>query len=121
MKPAIELARVVKDEFEVAMIRKANHVSAIAHHTLMSKVKGASNERELYATFQERCTFYGAQEMAYHPIMASGRAAATLHYVKNDEPMDGKLNILVDAGAEWNNYASDIVSSSRSLVLRITG
>jgi hypothetical protein len=39
-----------------------------------------------------------------------GTAAATLHYMKNSEPMEGKLNLLLDAGAEYNCYASDIVS-----------
>ncbi|KAF7564025.1 hypothetical protein G7046_g172 [Stylonectria norvegica] len=108
LKNAIEVTRVVKDEFEVAMIRKANSVSRIAHVAVLEKAKQATNERELEAVFLERCTAHGAKEMAYSPIAASGRAAATLHYVKNDEPLDGKLNLLLDAGAEWNNYASDI-------------
>jgi hypothetical protein len=47
--------------------------------------------------------------MAYAPIFASGHAAATLHYDANDKPLAEKLNVLVDAGAEWENYASDIV------------
>ncbi|KAH7162114.1 putative Xaa-Pro aminopeptidase [Dactylonectria estremocensis] len=108
LKPAIEVARVVKDEFEVALIRKANSVSDIAHRAVVKNTAGAKNERELEAIFIHRCVANGGKEMAYEPIFASGRAAATLHYVKNDEPLDGKLNILLDAGAEWNNYASDI-------------
>jgi Xaa-Pro dipeptidase len=110
LKPAIEVARVVKDEFEVAMIRKANHISGLAHQACVQRVKTASNEQEIEATFLEKCVSNGAKEMAYHPIMASGRAAATLHYVANNAPMAGKQNMLLDAGAEWNNYASDIVS-----------
>lgn len=43
-----------------------------------------------------------------------GTAAATLHYMKNSEPLKGKLNLLVDAGAEYNCYASDIVRFSSS-------
>jgi Metallopeptidase family M24 len=38
-----------------------------------------------------------------------GTAAATLHYMKNSEPLKGKLNLLLDAGAEYDCYASDIV------------
>ncbi|KAF5004787.1 hypothetical protein FDECE_8726 [Fusarium decemcellulare] len=108
LKEAIEVARVVKDEFEVAMIRKANHVSDIAHRAVVQKAKTAKNEREFEAVFLERCVAHGAKEMAYHPIAASGRAAATLHYVTNEAPLEGKLNLLMDAGAEWNNYAADI-------------
>ncbi|KAH7273119.1 putative Xaa-Pro aminopeptidase [Fusarium solani] len=108
LKEAIEVSRVVKDEFEVAIIRKANYVSDIAHRAVLEKAKTAVNEREFEAAFLERCVAHGAKEMAYHPIAASGRAAATLHYVTNEAPLEGKLNLLMDAGAEWNNYAADI-------------
>lgn len=112
LKPAIERARVVKDEYEVAMIRKANHISGLAHKAVIERVKTASNEQQLYATFLEKCVANGAPEMAYHPILAAGRAAATLHYVANDATLSGKQNLLLDAGCEWDNYASDIVSES---------
>lgn len=112
LKEAIEVSRVVKDEFEVAMIRKANHVSSLAHKAVVEKAKKASNEMELEAVFLERCVANGAKNMAYHPIVASGTAAATLHYVPNDAPLAGKQNLLIDAGAEWNNYAADIVSDA---------
>ncbi|CAM1505020.1 Fc.00g106570.m01.CDS01 [Cosmosporella sp. VM-42] len=108
LNPIIDTARVVKDEFEVAMIRKANHISGIAHKTVFQKAKAAKTESELEAAFLATCVARDAKEMAYHPIVASGTAAATLHYVKNYEPLEGKLNLLLDAGAEWDNYAADI-------------
>lgn len=108
LKEAIEVARVVKDEYEVAMIRKANYISDIAHRAVLQKASTATNEREFEAAFLERCIAHGAKQMAYHPIAASGRAAATLHYVTNDSPLEGKFNLLMDAGSEYNNYASDI-------------
>lgn len=109
LKPAIETARVVKDEYEVAMIRKANHISSLAHRAVLQRARSAANERELEAAFLERCVAHGAKEMAYHPILAAGKAAATLHYVDNNAPLHSKQNLLIDAGAEWDNYASDIV------------
>ncbi|RDA85540.1 hypothetical protein CP532_3318 [Ophiocordyceps camponoti-leonardi (nom. inval.)] len=108
LKAAIDRARVVKDAFEIAMMRKANHISSLAHAAVVRRARHAELERELEATFLERCVGSGAREMAYHPILAAGRAAATLHYVDNDAPLSGKLNLLIDAGAEWDNYASDI-------------
>ncbi|GJN81634.1 hypothetical protein PLIIFM63780_005169 [Purpureocillium lilacinum] len=108
LKPAVETARVVKDEFEVAMIRKANHISSLAHKAVIQRARSARYERELEAAFLERCVAHGAKEMAYHPILAGGKAAATLHYVDNNAPLEGKQNVLIDAGAEWENYASDI-------------
>ena len=100
----------MKDEYEIALTRKANAISTIAHTAVLKAVKNAKNERELEGLFIERCIANGAREQAYHGIFASGEAAATLHYVKNYEPLEGKLNLLLDAGGEFNCYASDIVS-----------
>jgi Xaa-Pro dipeptidase len=122
LKDAIEVSRAIKDEFEVAMIRKANHISGMGHKAVFEKARKAKNETELEAKFLEVCVSHGAKEMAYHPIVASGRAAATLHYVPNNAPLEGKQNLLLDAGAEWNNYAADIVSplTSRRYVRGLT-
>ena len=103
---------MVKDEYEVALTKKANAISTIGHTAVLKAVKHATNERELEALFIERCISNGARNQAYHSIVASGTAAATLHYVKNYEPLEGKLNLLLDAGGEFNCYASDIVSQT---------
>lgn len=108
LKTAIETCRVYKDAYEVALIRHANNVSTAAHIAVTKAAKTASNERELEALFLKVCIERGCREQAYHGIFASGTSAATLHYVKNDQPLAGKLNVLVDAGAELNCYASDI-------------
>ncbi|QBZ58232.1 hypothetical protein PoMZ_03177 [Pyricularia oryzae] len=108
LKSAIERARVVKSDYEIALIAKANDISGAAHLAVLKRVRHVSNERELYATFLAECISRGAPHMAYHSIVAAGRAAATLHYVKNDEPTAGKLNLLLDAACELNCYASDI-------------
>lgn len=110
LKEAVEECRVVKDEYEVALIRKANEVSKGAHRGVMERVKGAKNESELEGEFIGRCIAKGGKEQSYHGIFAAGRAAATLHYVANDALLEGKQNVLLDAGAEWECYASDIVS-----------
>ena len=67
-----------------------------------------SNERELYALFLQQCIVQGLPNQAYPAIVAGGVNAATLHYVKNDAPLAGKLNVLIDAGAESNCYGADI-------------
>ncbi|RAL59546.1 hypothetical protein DID88_006540 [Monilinia fructigena] len=108
LKEAIEEARVRKSAYEVALIRKANEISNVAHTAVLKAVKHAKNERELEALFIKECIAQGAREQAYHSIVASGTAAATLHYMKNSEGLDGKLNLLLDAGGEYQCYASDI-------------
>ena len=108
VKEAIEVSRVVKSDYEVALIAKANKIASAAHKAVIERSRTAETEQQLYAKFVEQCTAAGAPEMPYHPIMAAGVAAATLHYVDNNAPLKGKLNLLIDAGCEWNNYASDI-------------
>jgi Xaa-Pro dipeptidase len=109
LKEAIEECRVVKDDYEIALTRKANEISTTAHTAVLRAVRHAKNERELEAIFIEKSIANGCREQAYHSIVASGTAAATLHYVKNNESLEGKLNLLLDAGAEYRCYASDIV------------
>ncbi|KAF2805474.1 putative Xaa-Pro aminopeptidase [Mytilinidion resinicola] len=108
LKPAIEYARVTKTPYEIALIRHANSISTTAHIAVMRAVAHVSNEQELEAIFLKNCVERGAKEQAYHSIVASGTSAATLHYVKNDQPLDNTLNLLLDAGCEWDCYASDI-------------
>jgi len=108
LKTTIETARVTKSPYEIALIRHANNISTIAHTAVMRAVAHASNEQELEALFLKTCIERGAKEQAYHSIVASGTSGATLHYIKNDQPLDGTLNLLLDAGCEWDCYASDI-------------
>ena len=108
LKEAIEECRVIKDTYEIALIRKANSISTIAHTAVLKAAKLAKNERELEAVFIERCIANGAREQAYHPIVASGENGATLHYGKNADYLEGRSNLLLDAGGEYECYTSDI-------------
>ncbi|KAJ5668820.1 hypothetical protein N7462_009890 [Penicillium macrosclerotiorum] len=114
LKTVIGDARVVKDAYEVALLRKANDISAQGHIAAIKASKIATNEREVEAAFINTCIANGAREMSYHPIFAGGANGATLHYVKNDESLTDsttqkrKGNLLIDAGGEYQTYCADI-------------
>ena len=108
LKKAIEDTLVVKDDYEIALLRKANEVSALAHGAVVEAARSAKNERELEAVFISTCICHGCREQAYHSIVASGENAATLHYQKNNEQMHGRLNLLLDAGGEYRCYCADV-------------
>ncbi len=108
LKKTIEEQRVTKDIYEISLIAQANEVSTLAHRAVIDTVKTASNERELEATFVAKCIAHGCKDQAYPSIVASGTNAATLHYVKNDESLSDRLNVLLDAGGEYRCYASDV-------------
>ncbi|ROV92297.1 hypothetical protein VSDG_07257 [Cytospora chrysosperma] len=108
LKEAIQYCRAVKSDYEVALMQKANDISSAAHKAVMQKARHAANEAELEAVLLHECVKKGAKNQAYGTIVASGRAASTLHYVPNDQPLAAKLNLLLDAGCEVDCYASDI-------------
>lgn len=107
-RKAIEACRVVKDDYEVALLRHANIISSYAHERVLAAARGAANERELNALFVMHCHANGCREQAYGCICAAGTSASSLHYVHNDMPLTGKLNLLLDAGAEFRCYCADI-------------
>lgn len=108
LRTAIDECRVVKDSYEVALIRKANQISTLAHIEAQKVAQHATNEEELYGAFIGTCISNGAHEQAYHSICATGTSCATLHYVRNDQPLRNRLNVLMDAGAEYECYCADI-------------
>ncbi|KAI1916243.1 hypothetical protein LOZ53_004120 [Ophidiomyces ophidiicola] len=113
LSKALEECRKVKDDYELAILKRANEISAEAHLAVMRASKTAKNERELEAVFRSKCLYYGSREQSYSPILACGVNGATLHYQKNDvdveDPTTGERGtLLIDAGGEYRMYASDI-------------
>lgn len=108
LKPAIEYCRVTKSDYEIALIRKANAISTVAHVNVMKAAAKAKNECELEAVFLKSCVERNAKNMAYHSIVAAGENGATLHYVYNAAEIKDQNLLLLDAGCEVDCYASDI-------------
>lgn len=104
----MDAARVIKDPCEVKLIQHANSVSAHAHREVLAGIHRFRNEAQIEATFVDACMSQGAKHQAYSVIAASGENNSTLHYVKNDEPLKGRQLVCLDAGCEWDCYASDV-------------
>ena len=105
---AMDAARVVKDDYELRMIRHANKISGLAHRKVLEKIHKMSNEAQIEGLFLDTCVSHGAKNQAYGIIAGSGPNAAVLHYMKNNEPLKGRQLVCLDAGAEWECYASDV-------------
>lgn len=104
----IDECRVVKDAYEIALLRKANAITANAHISALKSIPGSQNETELQGQFLCTCVSQGAKHQGYAGIFGCGTNAATLHYQSNDSLLTGKRNILIDAGAEWQGYCADV-------------
>ncbi len=106
-EPSQEL-RVVKDEGELALLKKASDASIAAQRVMMHSVKPGVTERALagkmYASWME----HGCERASYAPIVGSGINSTVLHYSNNDGTLkDGEV-VVVDAACEYSMYASDI-------------
>jgi len=104
----VEKMRLIKSKAEIKLIEKAIEITKEAHHRAMSYNKIGRNEYELLSEIEYTFKSNGAYSDAYTSIVACGNSANTLHYVENNkELIDNKL-ILIDAGCEYEYYASDI-------------
>lgn len=100
--------RLFKSPAEIAIMRKAAEITAKAHLRAMEICEPGMNEYQLEAELMYEFQRNGARFPAYNPIIGSGRNSCILHYVCNSQMIaDGDL-VLIDAGAEYQNYAADI-------------
>ncbi|QLL31748.1 hypothetical protein HG536_0B06140 [Torulaspora globosa] len=105
---ALDESRLIKDWYEIETIRKACEISDNSHLAVMRALPIELSEIQIQAEFSYHATRQGARALGYDPICCSGPACGTLHYVKNSEKLAGKSSVLIDAGAEWRNYTSDV-------------
>ena len=108
VRSLIDEMRLFKDESEVALMQKAARISGVGHARAMRAAKPSMFEYELEAELLHEFRRQGSQAPAYGSIVAAGANACVLHYQSNAaQIMDGDL-ILIDAGCEFDSYASDI-------------
>ncbi len=106
--PVLDEMRVVKDEAELALMQRAADISGAAHVRAMRAARPGMWEYEIEAELLHEFRRSGAQYPAYTPIVAAGANGCILHYNSNDaQARDGEL-VLIDAGCEFDSYASDI-------------
>jgi Xaa-Pro aminopeptidase len=108
VRAMLDTMRLVKDEHELALMRRACAISGAAHLRAMRATRPGMHEYEVEAELVHEFLREGARDVAYSSIVASGPNACVLHYRNNDRQMqDGDL-LLIDAGCEYQGYASDI-------------
>lgn len=104
----IEAMRLLKSKAEVQLIKDALLITKEAHHHSMKLSAKLQFEYELQAEIEYIFKKRAAFSDAYTSIVACGNAANTLHYISNNQKLVHGELILIDAGCEYNYYASDI-------------
>jgi len=108
VRGVLDAMRLTKDEHEVRLMRRAGAISGAAHARAMARTRPGWFEYQVEAELMHEFLREGAQAVAYPSIVASGPNACVLHYRENNREMgDGEL-LLIDAGCEYQGYASDI-------------
>lgn len=106
--PIIGDMRLHKTAKEVEYMQTAATIAAEAHILAMKKVQPGMNEGQVEALMEAYMKNKGASGVAYNSIIGGGDNATILHYVENNMPLKNGDLILIDAGAEFQGYASDI-------------
>jgi Xaa-Pro aminopeptidase len=100
--------RLIKNADELELMQRAADIAAEAHIEAMKTARPGMKEYEIEALLEYHFRRNGAAAPAYTSIVGTGANATVLHYVSNDATLkDGDL-LLIDAGAEYRGYASDI-------------
>jgi intermediate cleaving peptidase 55 len=106
LQPTINDLRVFKSEAEIAMMHLAGGISGRAFIKAMSK--GWKTEKDLGAFLDYEFKAGGCDTAAYIPVIAGGKHALKIHYVRNDDVLYDENMVLVDAGGEVGGYIADI-------------
>ncbi|EGT0648205.1 Xaa-Pro aminopeptidase [Citrobacter braakii] len=107
-RPMVHEMRLFKSPEEIAVMRRAGEISALAHTRAMEKCRPGMFEYQLEGEIHHEFTRHGARYPSYNTIVGSGENGCILHYTENESAMrDGDL-VLIDAGCEYKGYAGDI-------------
>jgi Xaa-Pro aminopeptidase len=100
--------RLIKSPAEVEVMRRAAQISASAHRRAMQACRPGLREYQVEAELTYEFVRYGSRFPAYPPIVGGGANACILHYTENDAELRAGDLLLIDAGGEYEYYASDI-------------
>jgi Xaa-Pro aminopeptidase len=108
LAPIMEHLRAVKSEPEIGFMREACKITEKGFRSVLPLIKPGIMEYEIEAELIREFIRNRSRGFAYGPIVASGANACVLHYEANNQTCKAGDTILLDVGAEYANYASDM-------------
>jgi Xaa-Pro aminopeptidase len=107
-QPILQRLRSVKEPEEIELIKKACNITEKGFRRVLKFIKPNVGEYEIEAEYIHEFIKNRANGFAYTPIIASGYNACVLHYIENNKQVKNGDLILMDVGAEYANYTSDM-------------
>ncbi|HZW62723.1 MAG TPA: aminopeptidase P family protein [Flavobacteriaceae bacterium] len=106
--PILQRLRSVKDPIEIELMQTACNITRKGFERILKFVKPEVWEFEIEAEFMHEFLRNRSKGFAYTPIIASGNNANVLHYIQNNQQCKAGDLLLLDVGAEYANYSSDM-------------
>jgi Xaa-Pro aminopeptidase len=108
LRPALAAVRRLKDAVELERMRLAERATRAGLAAAVPLLRDGVSERAVQVELEAEAFRHGADAMAYDTIVGSGPNSAALHYAPGHREMRAGELVLIDAGAEWLGYASDV-------------
>ncbi len=100
--------RLVKDKDEINAISRASEITARSMLEICKYLPDFKSEKHAASELETLFTKHGAHGLAFSTIVAAGKNSTTLHHLPNHSPIWKRDLVLIDAGAQFNNYCGDI-------------
>jgi Xaa-Pro aminopeptidase len=108
IQPILSESRLIKEDGELELLKKACDISIEGHLAAMKFTKPGIYEYQVAAEMEKTFYHLGAERLGYNSIVAGGENACILHYATNREELLGGQLLLIDAAAEYGMYSADI-------------
>lgn len=108
VKPIVDLVRRVKTDVEVSLIGEAIKITEKVLKEIPVLISPGISEKEIAGKLIELALNYGADGIAYSPIVAIGKNTAKPHHSPQNKRFDGAEPILIDFGVRFRGYVSDV-------------
>lgn len=107
-RPMLHEMRLIKSPAELEIMRQAGKLNCKAHTRAMCVCQPGMFEYQLEAEILHEYAMSGARYPSYNTIVGGGENGCILHYTENESELRGGDLVLIDAGCEYQGYASDI-------------
>jgi len=108
LAPLIHQLRTIKDAQEIKIMQEACNITEAGFRRILEFIKPGVGEWEIEAEYIHEFLRRKSRRFSYLPIIASGKNACVLHYLENDQVCQDGDMILMDVGAEYGNWHSDM-------------
>lgn len=108
LMPMLSELRLIKDDYEVAMLRRAIDVTDEGIHAILKQMQPGQYEYQMEGLFEYTVYDHGSEEVSFETIAASGENGPILHYMTNRNILKDYTMVLFDLGARYRGYCADI-------------